>query len=159
MQIHKHRQSHDLIYADQNITSSKYFHRTAEEHHELNTRENISHHSQPDAYVMTQNVTGPSKRQRASLISTCITVLHERSFHDYGFTLDLQLAGTWQPGKEECNQWLFNPIYSPHLCIDRTVIRSQTTLQKWWPFCPPQQLNLKGSLWQQAVRIYPFHQD
>lgn len=34
---------------------------------------------------------GETKR---TLISTCITVLRDRSLHDYGFTLDLKLAGT-----------------------------------------------------------------
>lgn len=67
---------------------------------------------------------GETKR---TLISTCITVLRDRSLHDYGFTLDLKLAGTWQPDKEECNQWLLPT--APH--SKRTVIWPQTTVRKW----------------------------
>lgn len=73
MQNHKYHQS--VTWPD--IRWSKHcqqlIHDTTEKHHEQNTRENISHRCQPDAYFTTQNATRPSERQR-TLISTCITV-------------------------------------------------------------------------------------
>lgn len=75
---------------------------------------------------------------KETLISTCITVPQNCSLHDYGFSLDLQFAGMWQPGWGEQSM----------------AFQSLQYTTPWSSVCRTQQLNLKENLRQHGACIH-----